>query len=308
VKNLLVTLLLISPISCSVFDSSGDSREFFGTTIYKTTSVSLSKNNALSMLSTQPLSVIQTHASLDVASCGRIIGAQGGTITKTGTFLISFNPTDKKYYMLLARKTKQGEIHQHSPTLRPEYFGSIIVPGDRWGKWVTLGGGYDPSCVGQSSLCAARKEIQDEGNVEKYILKKIIFLDCAILDEKPETALFVAYLDWNDAQKLTTGKDEKQFIGLQTHKTKDLGAGTDYCKTYKCEDMHLFPLDNITLSRKDLIDSSHHEIGYIKWVPLEQALKHELLMNYVENSLKKFFFPGFMKKLHKNIFYNSLLQ
>ena len=310
-KLMVFVLLSILCINCdNNFDSSSDElEEIFGTKINKTDFVSLTKDGARSMLTSQPLATIVAHKSLDAASCGRIVGGdKNGSITKTGTFLVTFNPADKKYYMLLARKTKQGEIHRHSPASRPEYFGSIIVPGDRWGKWVTMGGGYAPSCVGQSSLCAARKEIQDEAHVEEEIIEKVVFLDCAILDEKPETALFVAYIDWADAQKLTTGKDEKAFVGLQTEQTKNLGQGSDYCKKYKCETMHLFPLDNITLSRKDLIDSSHDEIGYIKWVSIKDAPQHELLMNYVKNSLEQFFFPKFMGKLNKLVFYNSKLK
>lgn len=278
--------------------------QVFGTTIQKTSQPFLTSDSATKTKSPDSVETILVHKSLDSASCGRIVGdSPSGKISKTGTFLITFNPIEKKYYVLLARKTKQGEIYRHGGFNLPEYFGSIIVTADRWGKWVTMGGGYDPSCAGKSSLCAARKEIEDESNVaDQQILKKITFLDCQILPEKPETALFVAFLDWEDAQKLTTGKEEKQFVGLQTEKTKNIGKGTSYCQQYKCEAMHLFPEDSVTPSRRDLISSSHHEIGYIKWVKIDELLNHELLMNYVLNSINKFLLPVFMKKLNESFY------
>lgn len=277
--------------------------KIFDTNIQKTNHPFLTNDSASSTESPDLVQTILAHKNLDIASCGKVVGdGKDGKIQKTGTFLITFDPAEKKYYVLLARKTKQGEIHRHSNDV-PEYFGSIIVTADRWGKWVTMGGGVDPSCVGRSSLCAARKEIEDEANVtDPQVLKKITFLDCKILDEKPETALFVAYIDWKDAQKLTLDKEEKQFIGLQTEKTKNIGKGTTYCEKYKCDLMHIFSPDNITVSRKDLIDSSHNEIGYIKWVKIDEVLKHELLMNYVLNSFNKFLFPVFMKKLNESFY------
>lgn len=273
--------------------------EVFGTSVQKT-SLSLSSDSVHDQRRFNDDNTIQVHKNLDIAKCGQIVVQDGaGAVTKTGTYLLTFNPAERKYYVLLARKTKQGEIYRHKLN-RPLYFGSIIVTADRWGKWVTMGGGYDYSCAGASSICAAQKEIQDEANAEKDVLNKIIFLDCKVLEEKPDTALFVAYLDWEHAKKLTDKKVEEQFVGLQTENTKDLGKDTSYCQQYKCESMHLFAKDNITLSRKDLIVSSHDEIGYIKWVAVDEVRNHELLMPYVINSLEKFFFAIFMKDLKED--------
>ena len=70
-----------------------------GTRYQTTTLPSLSEKSASCNHESNDRNNLQIHKNLDITKCGIVKNSE---ITKTATFIVTFNPNDKKYYLLLS--------------------------------------------------------------------------------------------------------------------------------------------------------------------------------------------------------------